>query len=38
MWKRAAKAVSDVYDQTSLQDLVDDDKKMPKAAFLNYSI
>jgi Rrf2 family protein len=38
MWKRVEKALSDVYDQTSFQDLVEDEKKMRKAASLTYSI
>jgi Rrf2 family protein len=38
MWQRVAKALSDVYDQTSFQDLVEDEKKMRKAASLTYSI
>jgi Rrf2 family protein len=38
MWKRAAKAVSDVYDGTSFQDLVDDEARRQKAPALTYSI
>lgn len=38
MWKRAAKAVSDVYDRTSFQDLVDDEARRQKAPALTYSI
>jgi Rrf2 family protein len=38
LWKRAEKAVCDVYDLTSLQDLVDDDVKRQQAASLTYSI
>ncbi len=38
MWKRAAKAVSDVYDRTSFQDLVDDEARRQKATALTYSI
>lgn len=38
MWKRAAKAVSDVYDQTSFQDLIDDEARRQNAASLTYSI
>jgi len=38
MYKRAAKALSDVYDRTSFQDLVDNDTKMRNAASLTYSI
>jgi Rrf2 family transcriptional regulator, cysteine metabolism repressor len=38
MWRRAAKAMSDVYDHTSFQDLVDDDTRMAKTALFAYSI
>ncbi len=38
MWRRVEKAVSDVYDQTSFQDLVDDETKMRSTASLTYSI
>lgn len=38
MWERAAKAVSEVYGQTSLQDLVEEDMKMQEAAGISYSI
>jgi Rrf2 family protein len=38
MWKRAAKAMSDVYDRTSFQDLVDDEIRMEKTASFAYSI
>jgi len=38
LWKRAEKAVCDVYDRTSLQDLVDDDATRRQAASLSYSI
>jgi Rrf2 family transcriptional regulator, cysteine metabolism repressor len=38
MWKRAAKALSDVYDTTSFQDLVDDHAGMQSSASLTYSI
>jgi Rrf2 family transcriptional regulator, cysteine metabolism repressor len=38
MWKRAAKAVSDVYDMTSFQDLVNEHAKMQPAASFTYSI
>ncbi len=38
MWERVAKAVSDVYDHTSFQDLVDDETKMRASASLTYSI
>lgn len=38
MWTRAAKAVSDVYNTTSFQDLVDDHAGMQSSASLTYSI
>jgi DNA-binding IscR family transcriptional regulator len=38
MWHRAAEAVSDVYDKTSLQDLVDDEAKRQGATSQMYSI
>jgi Rrf2 family transcriptional regulator, cysteine metabolism repressor len=38
MWKRAAKAISDVYDTTSFQNLVDDHARMQSSASLTYSI
>jgi DNA-binding IscR family transcriptional regulator len=38
MWERAARALSDVYDQTSFQNLVDDHEKMQKAETVSYSI
>ena len=38
LWTRAAQAVSDVYDSTSFQDLVDDETKMHNAASVTYSI
>lgn len=38
MWERTAKAISDVYDCTSFQDLVEDDARMRKSASLSYSI
>jgi DNA-binding IscR family transcriptional regulator len=38
MWKRAAKAVSDVYDGTTFQDLLDEEAKSGNAASLTYSI
>jgi Rrf2 family transcriptional regulator, cysteine metabolism repressor len=37
MWERAHKAMMDVYDGTSFQDLVDDETKADSAGF-NYSI
>jgi hypothetical protein len=33
-----AKAASDIYDQTSLQDLVNDETAMHQAASVSYSI
>ncbi len=38
MWKRAAAAVSEVYDRTSLQDLVDHEPGNKKNAGFTYSI
>lgn len=38
MWERAAKAVSDVYGQTTFRDLVEEDVKMQEAAGFSYSI
>jgi len=38
MWKRAAKAVSDVYDRTSFQDLVDEETRRQSSVSLTYSI
>lgn len=38
MWKRAADAVSDVYNRISFQDLVEDDATKQKNASLTYSI
>jgi Rrf2 family transcriptional regulator, cysteine metabolism repressor len=38
MWKRAEKAVSDVYNLTSFQNLVDDDAVMHESASRSYSI
>jgi Rrf2 family transcriptional regulator, cysteine metabolism repressor len=38
MWQRAARAMSDVYDHISFQDLVDDDKRSEKTALFAYSI
>jgi len=38
MWERAAKAVSDVYDQTSFQDLVEEEMKIQEGANVTYSI
>jgi Rrf2 family protein len=38
MWKRAEKAMVGVYDETTFQDLVEDEKRMQKTASLTYSI
>ena len=38
MWQRAAKAMSDVYDRTSFQDLVDDQARMEKTDLFAYCI
>jgi Rrf2 family cysteine metabolism transcriptional repressor len=38
MWDRAAKAVSEVYDQTTFQHLVDEEIKKQEAASVTYSI
>jgi Rrf2 family protein len=38
MWERATKAVSDVYNQISLQDLLDEDAKRQNAASIAYAI
>jgi Rrf2 family transcriptional regulator, cysteine metabolism repressor len=38
MWKRAAKAVSDVYDMTSFRDLINEHAKMQPSASFTYSI
>ncbi len=38
MWERAAIAVSEVYGQTSFQDLVEEDLKMQETASITYSI
>jgi len=38
MWKRAAKAMSDVYDRTSFQDLVEDDMRRQRSTSFSYSI
>jgi Rrf2 family transcriptional regulator, cysteine metabolism repressor len=38
MWKRVAKAASDIYDHTSFQDLVNDATAMNEASPLSYSI
>jgi Rrf2 family cysteine metabolism transcriptional repressor len=38
MWKRAAKALSDVYDQTSFRDLVEDEIRVQRTSSNSYSI
>ena len=38
MWDRAAKAVSEVYDRTTFQHLVEEEIKKQKAASVTYSI
>jgi Rrf2 family transcriptional regulator, cysteine metabolism repressor len=38
MWKRVAKAASDVYDTTSFQDLIDDAAALHEVSSLSYSI
>jgi Rrf2 family cysteine metabolism transcriptional repressor len=38
MWRRAAKALSDVYDQTSFQDLVEDETRIQRETSNTYSI
>lgn len=38
MWGRAAKAMSDVYEGTSFQDLVDEQTRMQSPGSLSYSI
>jgi Rrf2 family cysteine metabolism transcriptional repressor len=38
VWRRAAEAVSAVYDQTTFQDLVEDETRLRKDASLTYSI
>ncbi len=38
MWTRAAKALSDVYDQTSFQDLVEDETRIQREQTHSYSI
>jgi Rrf2 family protein len=38
MWERAAKAVSEVYDTTSFQDLVDEEQRRQEVAGPTYSI
>jgi Rrf2 family cysteine metabolism transcriptional repressor len=38
MWKRAARALSEVYDRTSFQNLVDDDETTQQANSISYSI
>jgi DNA-binding IscR family transcriptional regulator len=38
MWRRATKALSDVYDQTSFQDLVEDETRIQRQDTNSYSI
>ena len=38
VWERAAKAMSDVYDCTNFQDLVEDDLRQRKSSLFSYSI
>ncbi len=38
LWKRVAQAAIDVYDQTSLQDLVNEDLAMRQTSVVSYSI
>lgn len=38
LWERASKALSDVYDKTSFQDLVNDEAKMRASSHLTFSI
>jgi Rrf2 family cysteine metabolism transcriptional repressor len=38
IWRRAAKALSDVYDQTSFQDLVEDETRIHRESSNTYSI
>jgi Rrf2 family transcriptional regulator, cysteine metabolism repressor len=38
VWKRAAKAISDVYDMTSFQDLINEHAEMQPVAGFTYSI
>jgi Rrf2 family cysteine metabolism transcriptional repressor len=38
LWERASKALSEVYDQTSFQDLVNSEAKMRETSHLSFSI
>jgi Rrf2 family cysteine metabolism transcriptional repressor len=38
LWERASKALSEVYDQTSFQDLVNNEAKMRETSHLSFSI
>jgi len=38
MWERAQQAISEIYDSTSLQDLVDEQKKKDERGVSNYAI
>jgi len=38
LWERASKALSDVYDQTSFQDLINSEAKMRETSHLSFSI
>jgi Rrf2 family transcriptional regulator, cysteine metabolism repressor len=38
MWQRVAKASSDVYDHTTFQDLIDDERSLQQTTSIHYSI
>lgn len=38
MWKKAEKAISEVYDSTTFQDLVEEEMKINSGKILNYVI
>jgi Rrf2 family protein len=38
MWERVAKAASDIYDQTTLQNLIEDEQSLHQTSFPSYSI
>ena len=38
MWERAAKAVSEVYDKTTFQNLIEEEQKRHESAGITYSI
>ena len=38
MWRRVAKASSDVYDRTTFQNLIDEERTLHQSASLSYSI